>query len=160
MKCLRHLFFKKMHPTYLFCARTVIVKNVVPLFSIYFLFEKMKLVISNHFNIVRLKTQSEKYMALKDKISSWGFDVWKSFRVVRKKVFLEASCRFVICHKGFKLSHLWFSCQDNKKQLKSKRIVLKRVSSQRFDESCGFSPGTPVSSRKKYCRVVWILKYD
>ena len=59
-----------MHPTYLFCARIVIVKNVVPLFSIYFLFEKMKLVISNHFNIVRLKTQSEKYMALKDKISS------------------------------------------------------------------------------------------
>ena len=46
----------------------MIVKNVVPLFSfppILFLFEEIKLVISNHFNIVRLKTQSEKYMALK-----------------------------------------------------------------------------------------------
>ena len=34
-----------------------------------FLFEEIKLVISNHFGIVRLKTQSEKYMALKDEIS-------------------------------------------------------------------------------------------
>ena len=60
----------------LFCARTVIDKNVVPLFSFFlyiFLFEKMRLVISNHFNIVRLKTQSEKYMALKDKISKLVF---------------------------------------------------------------------------------------
>ena len=52
----------------------MIVKNVVPLFSfssIYLLFlvEEIKLVISNHFGIVRLKTQSEKYMALKDEIS-------------------------------------------------------------------------------------------
>ena len=39
----------------------------------FFLFEKMKLVIPNHFNIVRLKTQSEKYMALKDKISKLVF---------------------------------------------------------------------------------------
>ena len=46
---------------------------------------------------------------------------------------------------------------ENKKQLKTKRIVLKRVS-QRFVESCGFSPGTPVSSHKEYCRVAWILK--
>ena len=64
-----------MHST-LFCARTVIVKNVVPFFSFFlyiFLFEKMKLVISNHFNIVRLKTQSEKYMALKDEISKIVF---------------------------------------------------------------------------------------
>ena len=43
---------------------------------------------------------------------------------------------------------------ENKKQLKTKRIVLKRVS-QRFVES---SPGTPVSSHKEYCRVAWILK--
>ena len=41
----------------------MIVKNVVPLF------EEIRLVISNHFGIVRLKTQSEKYMALKDEIS-------------------------------------------------------------------------------------------
>ena len=34
-----------------------------------FLFEEIKLVISNHFGIVRLKTQSEKYMALKNEIS-------------------------------------------------------------------------------------------
>ena len=34
-----------------------------------FLFEEIKLEISNHFGIVRLKTQSEKYMALKDEIS-------------------------------------------------------------------------------------------
>ena len=34
-----------------------------------FLFKEIKLVISNHFGIVRLKTQSEKYMALKDEIS-------------------------------------------------------------------------------------------
>ena len=34
-----------------------------------FLFEEIRLVISNHFGIVRLKTQSEKYMALKDEIS-------------------------------------------------------------------------------------------
>ena len=33
----------------------------------------MRLVISNHFNIVGLKTQSEKYMALKDKISKLVF---------------------------------------------------------------------------------------
>ena len=58
-----------------------------------FLFEEIKLVISNHFGIVRLKTQSEKYMALKDEIS----------------------------------------------------ILV----SQRFVESCGFSPGTPVSTHKE-----------
>ena len=33
-----------------------------------FLFEEIKFVLSNHFGIVRLKTQSEKYMALKDEI--------------------------------------------------------------------------------------------
>ena len=59
---------------FLFVLFTMIVKNVVPLFSfsflyILFLFEEIKLVISNHFGIVRLKTQSEKYMALKDEIS-------------------------------------------------------------------------------------------
>ena len=53
---------------------TMIVKNVVPLFIylnlyIFILFEEIKLVISNHFDIVRLKTQSEKYMALKNEIS-------------------------------------------------------------------------------------------
>ena len=43
-------------------------------FSLYiFLFEKMKLVISNHFNIGRLKTPSGKYMAPKDKISKLVF---------------------------------------------------------------------------------------
>ena len=51
----------------------MIVKNVVPLFSFssifLFLLEEIKLVISNHFGIVRLKAQSEKYMALKDEIS-------------------------------------------------------------------------------------------
>ena len=51
----------------------MVVKNVVPLcgfFSFFlFLFEEIRLVISNHFGIVRLKTQSEKYMALKDEIS-------------------------------------------------------------------------------------------
>ena len=50
----------------------MIVKNVVPLFGFsffLFLFEEIRLVISNHFGIVRLKTQSEKYMALKDEIS-------------------------------------------------------------------------------------------
>ena len=52
----------------------MIVKNVVPLLSFFFyiflfLFKEIKLVISNHFGIVRLKTQSEKYMALKDEIS-------------------------------------------------------------------------------------------
>ena len=60
---------------FLFVLYTIIVKNAVPLFSfssIYiflFLFEEIKLVISDHFGIVRLKTQSEKYMALKDEIS-------------------------------------------------------------------------------------------
>ena len=56
-----------------FSIRIIIIcaKNVVPLFGFplyifLFLFEKVKLVISNHFD--RLKTQSEKYMALKDKI--------------------------------------------------------------------------------------------
>ena len=34
-----------------------------------FLFDEIRLVISDHFGIVRLKTQSEKYMALKDEIS-------------------------------------------------------------------------------------------
>ena len=38
----------------------------------------MKLVIPNHFNIVRLKTQSEKYMALKAKISKLVFLLEKS----------------------------------------------------------------------------------
>ena len=38
-----------------------------------FLFGEIKLVISNHFGIVRLKTQSEKYMALKDEISKLVF---------------------------------------------------------------------------------------
>ena len=76
---------------FLFVLFTMIVKNVVPLFrfsSIYFLFlfKEIKLVISNHFGIVRLKTQSEKYMALKDEISR------------------GVMC-LLICHKGFKLSH-------------------------------------------------------
>ena len=48
----------------------MIFKNVIPfLIHLLFLFEEIKLVISNHFGIVRLKTQSEKYMALKDEIS-------------------------------------------------------------------------------------------
>ena len=38
-----------------------------------FLFEEIKLVISNHFGIVRLKAQSEKYMALKNEISKLVF---------------------------------------------------------------------------------------
>ena len=60
-----------------------------------------------------------------------------------------ASCGFVTFYKGFTLSHLCiYFVQDNKKQLKTKRFVLKRVS-QRFAESCGFSPRTPVSSRKE-----------
>ena len=59
---------------FLFVLFTMIVKNVVPLLSFsfcifLFLFKEIKLVISNHFGIVRLKTQSEKYMALKDEIS-------------------------------------------------------------------------------------------
>ena len=49
----------------------MIVKKVIPflLYLFLFLFEEIKLVISNRFGIVRLKTQSEKYMALKDEIS-------------------------------------------------------------------------------------------
>ena len=58
---------------------------------------------------------------------------------MRKEVFLEASCGFVICHKGFR------------------RIVLKRVC-QRFVESCGFSPGTPVSTTRKVGRIAWVIK--
>ena len=38
-----------------------------------FLCEEIKLVISIHFRIVRLKTQSEKYMAMKDEISKLVF---------------------------------------------------------------------------------------
>ena len=34
-----------------------------------YIYLEIKLVISNHFGIVRLKTQSEKYMALQDEIS-------------------------------------------------------------------------------------------
>ena len=54
---------------FLFVLFTMIVKNVVPLFSFSSIYLEIKLVISNHFGIVRLKTQSEKYMALKDEIS-------------------------------------------------------------------------------------------
>ena len=48
-------------------------KNVVPLFSLplyifIFVWKNKVSNICNHFDIVRLKTQSEKYMALKDKI--------------------------------------------------------------------------------------------
>ena len=43
------------------------------LYIFLFLFEEIKLVISNYFGIVRLKTQSEKYMALKDEISKLVF---------------------------------------------------------------------------------------
>ena len=38
-----------------------------------FLFEEINLVTANDFGIVRLKTQSEKYMALKDEISKLVF---------------------------------------------------------------------------------------
>ena len=82
----------------------MIVKNVLPLFSFSSIYLEIKLVISNHFGIVRLKTQSEKYMALQDKIS-----------------------------RGV----MWLRCMS-----------LKRVS-QRFVESCGFFPGTPVSNHKE-----------
>ena len=60
--------------------------------------------------------------------------------------FLEASCGFVICHKGFKLLCICFVWTI--KKLKTERISLKRIS-QRFVESCGFSPGTPVSTHKE-----------
>ena len=43
------------------------------LYIFLFLFEEIKLVISYYFGIVRLKTQSEKYMALKDEISKLVF---------------------------------------------------------------------------------------
>ena len=43
------------------------------LYIFLFLFEEIKLVISNYFGIVRLGTQSEKYMALKDEISKLVF---------------------------------------------------------------------------------------
>ena len=51
-------------------------KNVVHLFvfeHLFIFFEEIKLVISNHFGIVRLKTQTEKYMALRDEISKLVF---------------------------------------------------------------------------------------
>ena len=54
---------------FLFVLFTMIVKNVVPLFSFSSIYLEIKLVISNHFGIVRLKTQSERYMALQDEIS-------------------------------------------------------------------------------------------
>ena len=54
---------------FLLALFTMIVKNVVPLFSFSSIYLEIKLVTSNHFGIVRLKTQSEKYMALKDEIS-------------------------------------------------------------------------------------------
>ena len=44
---------------------------------IFILFEEMKLVLSNHFGIVRLKTQSDKYMALKHENSKLVFPVEK-----------------------------------------------------------------------------------
>ena len=56
---------------FLFVLFTMIVKNVVPLFSFSSIYLEIKLVISNHFGIVRLKTQSEKYMALKDEGVMW-----------------------------------------------------------------------------------------
>ena len=62
--------------------------------------------------------------------------------------FLEASCGFVICHKGFKLGHLCICFVQTIKKLEAKRISLKRIS-QRFVESCGFSSGTPVSTHKE-----------
>ena len=108
---------------FLFVLFTMIVKNVVPLFSFssiyfYFCLKKKKLVISNHFGIVRLKTQSEKYMALKDEIS----------RGIMRLRYMPQS--------------------QTIKKLETKRISLKRVS-QRFVESCEFSPGTPVSTHKE-----------
>ena len=45
---------------FLFVLFSMMVENVVPLFSFSFIY---------HFGIVRLKTQSERYMALKDEIS-------------------------------------------------------------------------------------------
>ena len=66
---------------FLFALFTMIVKNVVPLFS-FSLYLEIKLVISNHFGIVRLKTQSEKYMALKDEISKLVF-------LLKKKVIIS-----------------------------------------------------------------------
>ena len=56
---------------FLFVLFTMIVKNVAPLFSFSSIYLEIKLVISNHFGIVRLKTQSEKYMALKDEGVMW-----------------------------------------------------------------------------------------
>ena len=56
---------------FLFVLFSMIVKNVVPLFSFSFIYLEIKLVIPNHFGIVRLKTQSERYMALKNEISMW-----------------------------------------------------------------------------------------
>ena len=56
---------------FLFVLFTMIVKNVAPLFTFSSIYLEIKLVISNHFGIVRLKTQSEKYMALKDEGVVW-----------------------------------------------------------------------------------------
>ena len=43
-----------------------------------YIYLEIKLVISNHFGIVRLKTQSEKYMALQDEISETSLQDEKS----------------------------------------------------------------------------------
>ena len=50
--------------------------------------------------------------------------------------------------KASNLPFVHLFCLDDKKKLKTKRISLKRVS-QRFVESCGFSPGNPVSTHKE-----------
>ena len=117
-------------------------------FLLYILVWRKKLVISNHFGIVRLKTQSEKYMALKDDISTLVFLLKKSnhFFVMfwRLKEFSSYTKR------GFSRGVMWLRympqrlhlfCLDDKKKLKTKHIVLKRI--------CEFSPGTPVSTHKE-----------
>ena len=60
------------------------------LLYILFLFEEIKLVISNHFGIVRLKTQSEKYMALKDEISRGV--MWLRYMPQRFQTFVHLFC--------------------------------------------------------------------
>ena len=57
-----------------------------------------------------------------------------------------------------KASNLCISCLDNKKTTRNKTYCIEKTHRRRFVESCGFFPGTPVSSHKEYCRVISILK--
>ena len=73
--------------------------------------------------------------------------------------FLEASCGFVICHKGFKLSHLCICFVWTIKKAQNKTYLIEELVNA-LSKAVGFLRVLRFLPTGKVDRVVWVIKND